>query len=165
MRKISNVFLLFIVNNILKGTRYFNIKRKILILCGLDIGEGTKIVGPIYFGNAIKIKIGENCWLGKNLSLDGNGQVNIGNNVDVAPHVVLNTGGHLVGHASRRAGKDIVNKITIHDGCWLGTRVTIINNTIVNKGVVIGAGSLVINDINKNVLIAGVPAIIKKNLD
>ena len=114
------------------------------------------------FGNVIDIKIGHNCWIGKNISIDGNGSILIGDNVDVAPHVVISTGGHKIESEIRRAGQGIVNTISIEDGCWIGTNTTIINNTTIGSGCVIAAGSTVIRDSAPNQLLAGVPAVRKK---
>src|SRR4051794_5541777 len=99
------VMVLFIINNFLSYTRFFELKRKLLLSANIEVGKGTKVVGPLYFGNSIKVKIGKECWVGKELSLDGDGEVIIGDNVDIAPHVTINTGGHEIGTTERRAGE------------------------------------------------------------
>jgi len=146
-------------------TRFFELKRKLLNFAEIQVGEKTKIVGPIYFGNVINIKIGNNCWLGRNLSLDGDGTVIIGDNVDIAPHVTINTGGHIIGDKYRRAGKGINNIIEIKNGCWVGSNCLMVNSLIIGKSTVIAAGSVVIKDIPNNVLVAGVPVTIKRRLN
>lgn len=163
--KLKRIIVRFIINHMLCCTRFFKIKKILLKFCGIEIGRNTKVVGPIYFGNSISIKIGDNCWIGKNISFDGDGKVYIGNNVDIAPNVVFNTGGHLIGSSKHRAGKGIITEISVGDGCWIGTGALIVNNTTINSGVVVAAGSVVIKNIPNNVLIAGVPAKIKKELD
>ena len=160
IKKISK----YIINNILAGTHFFKVKRWLLIISGFKIGYETKIVGPIDFGGVIDVEIGNFCWIGKNLKLDGNGTVIIGNNIDIAPQVTINTGGHLIGKADRRAGMGVVNKIVVEDGVWIGTQCTIINNTTIKKGSVIAAGCVVISDTIENCLYAGVPGIKKKEL-
>ena len=165
MKKVMHYISLFIINNFLKGTRFFKVKNRLLKICGVKVGADTKIVGPIEFGTQIKITIGDKCWIGKNLSIDGNGYCNIGNNVDIGPHVVINTGGHEIGFKERRAGKGIINSIIIQDGTWIGTKTTIINDINIGKGVVIAAGSLVNRDVKANVMAAGVPITVKKELE
>lgn len=166
MVRIKRVIARFIINNFLSCTRFFKVKRALLNFAGLNIGKKTKVVGPIDFGNNIKVTIGDNCWIGKNLSLDGDGQVIIGNNVDIAPHVIFNTGGHIIGEMERRAGRGVVNKIRVGNGTWIGTKVVIINNTNIYDGCVVAAGTVINKSIEKdNVLIAGVPGNIKKNLN
>lgn len=159
-----NKFILFFVNHLFEGTHFFRIKRFLLRICGLKIGKNTKIVGPIYFAPKAKLIIGHDCWIGKDCSIDGNGKVIIGNRCDIAPHVVFTTGGHQIGDENRRAGKGIINTITIGDGTWIGTRALLLNNIEIKPGCVIAAGSVVIRDQPSNVLIAGVPAQIKKEL-
>lgn len=164
MRRLNRRIIVFIINNFLSCTRFFKLKRHLLRLADIQVGEGTKVVGPLNIGNVLKLKIGKNCWIGKDLNLDGNGEVIIGDNVDIAPHVTFNTGGHYIGDKERRAGEGLVTKIEIGNGTWIGTRTLVINNTKINNGCVIAAGSVVNKDICEDTLVAGVPAKLKKNL-
>lgn len=163
MKKIKRSIAKFIINNFLSTTHFFRLKRYLLNWASIEVGKGTKIVGPIYFGNVITISIGKDCWIGKNINFDGNGTIIIGDSIDVAPHVVISTGGHQIESETRRAGKGVVNTINIKDGCWIGTNTTIINNTTIGSGCVVAAGSTVIRDSSPNQLLAGVPAIRKKD--
>lgn len=154
----------YLVNKKYAGARpeFFEKKRKALNSIGCDIGEGTKIVGPILI--QCKLKIGKNCWINRNFECQGNGEVEIGDNCDFGPDVIINTGGHKIGDSSRRAGEGIITKINVESGTWVGLRSTIINNTTIGKSCVIAAGSVVIKDVPDNVLVAGVPAQIKREL-
>lgn len=156
---------LFLINNIFSGTRFFYIKYIIMKIIGINIGKNTSIVGPIYFNSAVSLEIGENCWIGKNFTIDGNGEVIIGKNVDIAPHVVINTGGHLIGKKNRRAGSGICGNVEIEDGCWICTRVTIINSVKISKGCVVAAGALVNKSLDYDLLVGGVPAVTIRRLD
>ena len=153
-----------LINKLFCFTRFWNIKRLLLKVAGINIGN-SYIVGPIYLGSMINIKIGNGCWLGKDLSMDGDGKIEIEDNVDIAPHVVISTGSHEIGTEARRAGEGVVKKIKIGSGTWIGTNVTIVNDTIIGSGCVIAAGSVVTGDIPDNVLAAGVPAKVKKKLE
>lgn len=92
-RRIHKKWVLFLVNKIYKGTTKFKRKRKLLNSIGYQIGEGSKIVGPIEVTG--KLIVGENCWIGKNFKVNGNGTVTIGDNCDIAPEVTFQTGGML----------------------------------------------------------------------
>lgn len=155
----------FIINHFLCFTRFFAIKRLLLRCCGIVVGKNTKVVGPINFGNTIDIKIGNNCWIGKNFSCDGDGKILIEDNVNIAPNCVINTGGHMIGKKDCRAGTGIVNKIVVGKGTWICTNVIIVNDTKIGSGNVIAAGAVVIKNSNNNYLLAGVPAIEKKKLE
>lgn len=164
MRSVKLSFILFLINHIFKGTRFFSIKRYLLRFAGVKIGCNSKIVGPIDFGSVIDITIGDNCWIGKNVFFDGNGTVVIGNNVDIAPHVVFCTGGHIVSNSFRRAGSGVSYHIKVCNGVWIGTRVTLLGDITLDKGIVVAAGSVVKNNFEADVLLAGIPAKIKKYL-
>lgn len=104
LRGIWRAFALFLVNHVFAGSRprYFGIKRRLLNSIGFEIGAGTRVVGPIECTG--RLKVGKDCWIGKNLKVNGNGSVVIGDNCDIAPEVTFQTGGHKIGDPSRRAG-------------------------------------------------------------
>ncbi len=154
---------LFLVNHIYKGTKHFEIKRKLLNNIGIEIGQGSKVVGPIEcLGHLV---VGKNCWIGKNLKVNGNGTVMIGDNCDIAPEVTFQTGGHKIGTPDRRAGEGLTCSQRVGNGTWIGGRVTIINNTCIGDACVIAACACVTHDIPNNCLVGGVPAKLIKVLN
>ena len=133
---------------------------------GCKAGKGTKFAGKV-LSLCKNITIGENCWIGKNLSIEGNGTVNIGNNVDVAPSVTILTGSHKIGDNSHRAGEGITLSVEIGDSCWIGSSSLILgkeNGLIVENGVVIGCGSVIIKGCDRNCVYAGNPGRLVKKL-
>lgn len=155
---------LFIVNNFLKGTRFFGIKRRLLNSCSIYIGKDTKVVGPFKVSNCSDIKIGDNCWIGADFTVLGDGIVVIGDNCDFAPEVALVTGSHKIGEQERRAGEGVLFEIKIGNGCWFGARSSVLGNTIVEDMVVVGTSALVNKNVKANVVVAGVPAKVIKEL-
>ena len=151
------------VNHVLNGTRFFTAKRNLLCSIGYEIGENTKVIGPIY--NTGTLCIGANCWIGCNLTVHGNGMVTIGDNCDIAPDVTFLTGGHRIGNHCRRAGEGEVYHIFIGNGVWVGGRTTILCNTNVGDGSVIAACSCVKKDVPADTMVAGVPAKVMKELE
>lgn len=164
IKGIKKRFAWFCVNHVFKGTNpaFFTLKSKVLNLAGYSIGKGTKIVGPIECTGSFSI--GDNCWIGKNMRINGNGNVKIGNNCDIAPEVTFQTGGHLIGSSDRRAGKGQVFDQVVEDGVWIGGRATILNNTTIGESSVIAACACVSHDVEPNVLVGGVPARIIRRL-
>lgn len=157
-------FCFFLVNYVFIGTRpcFFYIKTYILRLAGYNIGKNTKIVGAIrVYGN---ITIGDNCWINRDLVVHGNGNVIIGDNCDIAPGVTFLTGGHSIGLGDRRAGQGEKYLIVVKNGCWIGAHSTILGNVTINSKTIVAACSCVIKDCPCNVMVAGVPAKIKKKL-
>ena len=66
---------------------------------------------------------------------------------------------------NRRAGEGTARPIEIGDGCWIGARSVILGGVRIGAGCVVAAGSVVTRDVPDNVLVAGVPACIKRQLD
>jgi maltose O-acetyltransferase len=54
--------------------------------------------------------------------------------------------------------------ITIGDGAWLGARSTILPGVTIGAGAVVAAGSVVIGDVAPDVVVAGVPAVVRRQL-
>lgn len=165
LRGIHRTINLFIVNKLLAGPnpKTFERKRKLLRAIGFKIGEGTKIVGPIECWGTLEI--GSNCWIGKNLCVNGNGQVVIGDSCDLGPEVTFQTGGHLIGTAERRAGEGSNFKQIVGNGVWIGGRSTILNDVTINAGAVVAGCSCVTKDVEKNTIVGGVPAKVLRRLD
>ena len=163
LTSIKKRIVIYLINHILTGTRFFSAKRNLLRSIGYEIGENTKIVGPIY--NTGTLHIGANCWIGCNLTVHGNGTVTIGDNCDIAPDVTFLTGGHQMGDHNRRAGKGESYRITVGSGVWIGGRVTLLLNTSIGDGSMIAACACVCKDVPADTLAAGVPAKVMKEFN
>lgn len=156
IRSIKRRLCLFLVNHVFVGTKHFEEKRILLNAIGYKIGEGTQIVGPIEcYGTLV---IGTNCWIGKNLTVNGNGAVIIGDNCDLAPEITFLTGGHKIGTHDRRAGCGEQYTIEIGNGVWIGARSTLVNNISIGDGAVIAACACVNKSVGCDLLVGGVPA-------
>lgn len=156
---------LAVINTFFCGTRFFRIKRNLLKFANIKCGNDIRLVGPIYIGTVANLSIGNNVWIGTKFSIYGNGSVELGNNIDIAPEVAVLTGSHEISDDSmHRAGEGKVCSVRICDGCWIGARTTILGDTIVEAGSVIGACSLINKNVIENSVVAGVPAKIIKSL-
>lgn len=146
------------VNRVYQGTdnRYFARKAKLLRWIGHEIGEGTRIVGPVSIDG--HLKVGRDCWIGADFTIYGPGNVTIGDRCDFGPEVRFLTGSHKVGASVRRAGEGISFSMAVEDGCWIGAGTTFVGNVTVHRASVIGACSLVNKDVCSNTVAAGVPA-------
>ena len=160
LKSIKKRIVIYLVNHVLSGTRFFTAKRNLLRSIGYEIGENTKVVGPLY--NTGTLCIGANCWIGCNLTVHGNGTVTIGDNCDIAPDVTFLTGGHQIGDHGRRAGNGEVYHIAVGSGVWIGGRATILRNTSIGDGSVIAACACVAKDVPPDTLAVGIPAKVMK---
>lgn len=165
IKSVKHRIILSIINNLLKGTHFFEIKNKLLSILGVEIGKHTKIVGPIYFDVNSFVKIGEKVWIGKNFTINGNGNTHIESNVDIAPNVVILNGSHYIGDLNRRAGMGKTYTTTIKKGCWIGAHSILLNGVTIYSSSIIAAGSVVIKDVESNILVGGNPAKFIKKLE
>ena len=67
-------------------------------------------------------------------------------------------------HVLRRETKETAYPITIGEDCWLGGNVTVCPGVTIGNRVIVAAGSVVTRDIPDDVLVAGVPAVVKRHL-
>ena len=154
--RVKRRYAAFVINHFYQGTHFFKRKRSLLRWAGYEIGEDTKVVGPFFC--TAELRVGRACWIGRGFSIDGNGSVSIGDCCDIAPYVNILTGSHLIGDSSRRAGEGINTDVTIGNGTWVGARATIVGDSDIGSGCVIGACAMVKGSVPDNAMYGGVPA-------
>ena len=66
--------------------------------------------------------------------------------------------------ATRNSGYEYGMEVTVGDNVWIGGSVTIVPGVHIGNNVVIGAGSVVTKDIPDNVVAAGNPARVIKQI-
>ena len=58
----------------------------------------------------------------------------------------------------------IHKEVHIGDNCWIGAGAIILPGVSIGNGSVVAAGAVVNKDVPDNVMVAGVPAVVKKHL-
>lgn len=132
-------------------------------------------IRKIYF-RKLGVQMGENTYanLGMKIAINDvndNPKIIIGNNVSIAPNVTF------VAESVANNGKEI-NKIPyvkekltkygmikVEDDVWIGANVTILPDVVIGKCSVIGAGSVVVENVDAYSIYAGVPAKKIRKLD
>lgn len=163
LKTIKHMLVMFLVNHLCDGAYLFELKRRLLNAIGYSLGEGTKVVGPIYC--TAKLITGSNCWLGRNFTIHGNGTVVMGDNCDIAPDVTFLTGRHAIDSQESRTGEGQKYSICVGEGCWIGAGTTLGRNVTIGKGGMVLATSCVMKNMPENTLVGGVPARIIRKLD
>ncbi|MFO7869812.1 MAG: acyltransferase [Kiritimatiellia bacterium] len=157
--------------------------RRCLAACGAGtvIGEGARVIGAgnvsigsnvIMAGDSLisardggKISIGDNVFIGKGSELRAAGGVlkivsgaNIGSRcvisaegaIEIGPDVLIAAYGELKSSESRL--------LSVGGGCWLGVRVRVTASVSIGSGSIIGAHSVVTEDIPSMAIAYGNPA-------
>lgn len=105
-------------------------------------------------------QIGSNVFIGLYSYLNGN--VTVGNNVLIGPHCSIVAGNHKfdpqTGWFSARTEKDGDDSVSIGDGCWLASGVTVTPGVKIGKANLICAGAVVTKSTEDYAIMAGVPA-------
>lgn len=122
---------------------YFDSINKCEIGKGVFINHGCKFYAGYSENDDKMIFLGENVWIGMN--------------------TMFICASHKLGNSKQRAGEIIHKSIKVADGCWIGG-VIILPGVTIERGCIIGAGSVVTKNCEANGVYVGNPAKRVKNL-
>ncbi len=114
------------------------------------------------------LSIGNNCYIGRFAMFACMNEICIGNDVMISDRVYIGDCNH--GYSLRDLPiKDQYmfsnGPVSIGDGSWLGINVAVMPNVRIGKGCVIGANSVVTQDVPDYHIVAGAPARVIKAVD
>lgn len=92
--------------------------------------------------------------------------ITIGKNSTLAYRVLISTSAN-PNHPYNELAKfypPIHEEVHIGDNCWIGAGAIILPGVTIGNGSVVAAGAVVNKDVPDNVMVAGVPAVVKKHL-
>lgn len=116
--------------------------------------------------NKITLKIGQGIRINRNTEIDYSGGLVIGDDVWISQNVLIETHEHKI---DKNKSKDLWeiqhSQLLIEDNVWIGANVIILSKcTKIGKNAIIGAGSIVSKNVEENVIVAGNPAKVIKNI-
>ena len=120
-------------------------------------GKNCTVCQPFYCDYGSNIFVGDNFFANYNCTILDVGKVTVGSNVMLAPNVAIYTAGHPVHHEARNSHYEYGIPVTIGDNVWIGGNSVITPGVTIGSNTVIGAGSVVTKDIPDNVVAAGNP--------
>lgn len=112
---------------------------------------------PFHCDYGYNISIGENFYANYNCVILDCAEVRIGDNVMLAPNVSIFTAGHPVDAEKRNHGWEFAIPVTIGNNVWIGGNVVINPGISIGDNSVIGSGSVLTKNIPTNVIAAGNP--------
>lgn len=129
-----------------------------------SIGTDTEIKPPLQCDYGYQIHIGSGSFINYGAIILDVAEVRIGDEVQIATNVQLLTATHPLEAEVRRQGWEFAEPITIHDGAWLGGGAIVCPGVTIGENTVVGAGSVVTEDLPANVLAVGNPCRIVRAL-
>ncbi|MDD4362690.1 MAG: sugar O-acetyltransferase [Atribacterota bacterium] len=140
-------------------------KRNEIIKKLFDKVKGTFFIEPPFRCDyGYNIEIGDNFYSNYNLIILDCARVIFGDNVMIGPNVGIYTAGHPLDHEIRNTLYEFALPITIGDNVWIGGNVVINPNIKIGNNSVIGSGSVVTKNIPDNVIAAGNPCRVLREL-
>lgn len=121
------------------------------------MGEGCWIEPPLYVNWGSRITLGDHVYANTGLTVIDDTFVTIGSHVMLGPRVTISAASHPVDPELRRQAYQYDLPVTIEENVWVGAGATILPGVTIGKNSVIGAGSVVDRDIPPDVVAAGVP--------
>ena len=184
---------IFKCHNVLGGWEWVTLSRIMQIIKGtllrmwFGVPGLSKLDGKIYFQNhgdlrlgkrlsviakpipisikiyaQAKLVIGDHVFINYGVDIGCSKGIYIGNNVKIGPlSNIIDSQFHRI-EPSENIKKD---KIMIQDNVWIGRQCIILPGVTIGKNSVVASGSVVTSDVPENVLVAGVPAKIKRILN
>lgn len=131
-------------------------------ITGKEIADSVAISLPFYTDYGRHISFGKDIFINQNVMFVDLGGIVIEDHVLIGPMCRIITVNHLV-EPKRRRGIS-VSSVKIEENAWLGANVTVLPGVTVGKNSIVAADSTVTKDVPENVIVAGTPAKIVKEI-
>lgn len=110
-----------------------------------------------------KLIVGENTGFNSNNNIVCHELINIGSDCMFGPNVCIYDHDHMFGADGVKEGFK-TGSVIIEDKCWIGANVTILRNTHIGQGCIIGAGATIKGTIPAHSLVISKQNIVIKSL-
>jgi acetyltransferase-like isoleucine patch superfamily enzyme len=156
-----------------------------------SFGPRSRLSLPIQLEGTERVALGDHVYLGPGcwlLTHEPGGRIEIGDGTSIAGYSVLSAAAsvrigrkvlfarnvYIADHRHGFEREDIavldqeicdLRPVVVEDGAWLGQNVVLLPGVTVGRGAVVGAGSVVREDVPPRCLAAGVPARVVRELE
>lgn len=139
-----------------------------------SFGEGSWVEPTLNVDLGFLTEIGERTFINLNCTLIDTYPISIGSDVQIGPNCLLSAASHPVEFRERKifasngaiiGGITTGARITIEDGVWLGGNVCVMPGITIGARSVIGAGSVVTRSIPPDVVAAGNPCRVLRQIN
>ena len=132
-------------------------QKEILEKIFASMGENTIVNAPFWCDYGYNTTVGEFFFANHNCQILDGGKVTFGDHVFIAPNCLFTTAEHALDAQQRNEGLEVALPIKVGNNVWFGAGAIVLGGVTIGDNTVIGAGSVVTKDIPSNVVAAGVP--------
>jgi putative colanic acid biosynthesis acetyltransferase WcaF len=126
---------------------------------GARVGQGVVIRGKVNITMPWRVTIGDHVWIGEEVLILSLAAVVIEDSVCISQRAFLCTGSH---DYTKRSFDLITKPITLRRGVWVAAQAFIAPGVEIGEGAVVGAGSVIAENVAARTLVRGNPAIVIK---
>ena len=126
--------------------------------------ENPHIESPFYCDYGFNITTGKNFYANHGVTILDGAPVTFGDNVFLAPGVLISTATHPIDPVERASGIESALSIVVGNDVWIGMGAKILPGVTIGKNVVVAAGAVINKNIPDNCIVAGVPAKVVKTI-
>lgn len=148
-------FAIFVFNLLYNILPFFFLKKQLLKLASMSLGEGSYIHTPVKFFRINNLHVGDYSTINSHCYLDTRGPITIGSNVNIAHGTRIYTAGHDVDGVEMG---DRWRGVEIEDDVFVFSNVLIMPGVRIGKGAVIFPGSVVTKNVAPYTMVGGNPA-------
>lgn len=129
------------------------------------VGKNCYVEPPIYANWGNHVYVGNNFYANFSLTLVDDADIFIGDDVLIAPNVVIATGAHPIDPDLRQKAYQYNLPVHIGNRVWIGAGAIILPGVTIGDDSVIGAGSVVTKDIPRGVVAVGNPCRVMRKIE
>jgi acetyltransferase-like isoleucine patch superfamily enzyme len=156
---------LFLTNFLPDNTPFLALRGRLVGLFLGSCGVHFELGRNVNFYNPSRIHLGNNVYIAYGCVLLAIGDITLGDEVMLAPYVVISAANHTRRAGSYRFGDSEILPIEIGVGSWVGAHVTIMPGASIGRGSLVASNAAVLRGVYPpDALLAGVPAQVKKTL-
>ncbi|PPA70591.1 sugar O-acetyltransferase [Jeotgalibacillus proteolyticus] len=130
-----------------------------------SVGKSVYIEPPFRCDYGYNIHVGDNFYANFDCVILDVCEVRFGSNCMLAPGVHIYTATHPLDPDERNSGLEYGKPVTFGDNVWIGGRAVINPGVTVGNNAVIASGAIVTKDVPDNVVVAGNPARMIKEIE
>ncbi|MEB6201983.1 acyltransferase [Mammaliicoccus fleurettii] len=159
------IFLISLITSVLPDNKVSikirgSLSKKFIKNCGVNFQLGRDVT----LLNTNNLSIGDNVYIAKGAWINCKGNINIEDEVVIAPYVTISSLQHTFQNNSVRFADSISGEISIKKGTWIAAHSTVKQGITIGRGCLVAANSSVTKNVNDYTVVGGVPAkFIKEN--